>query len=180
MNTVKVVVENLPKSEFFLEYMPIAIAVIALAVSLYSVYLTRISYIAAHRPYVWSSNYGVIDTEKKYITPIPFRVAYRVRNAPAKILKTEVKINFGAQELLVHVDHNIVRFPDETSEWSFSIAKDQFEEIMDRSDDLKANLSRIISIEYSSFDCGKNYHYKLQQFFCPAENQWKNCSEDAD
>jgi len=91
-----------------------------------------------------------------------------------------VKINHSAQELLVHADHNIVRFPDERSEWTFSIGKDNFEKIMDRSDDDKTKLSRIISIEYSSLDGGKSYHYKLQQSFNPAENQWMDISVEAD
>ncbi len=160
--------------------MPVVIAVIALVVSLYSVYLTRRSFIASHRPYVWASNYGVIDADKKTIIPIPFRVAYRVKNAPAKIVRTEVRISLGAQQLLVHADHNIVRFQDERSEWSFSIGKDQFEQIMHRSDDERARLSREISVEYSSLDGGTNYHYKLQQSFNTAENQWKDTYEEAD
>ncbi len=180
MDTVKVIVENWPKTRQFLEYMPVVIAVIALAVSLYSVYLTREAFIASHRPYVWASNYGVIDSDKKTILPIPFRVAYRVRNAPAKIVRSEIRIKLGEQELLVHEDHNVVRFPDERSEWSFSIGKDHFEKIMDRSDEDKAKLSRLISIDYSSLDGGKNYHYKLQQSFSPAENQWKDTNEEAD
>jgi len=100
LETVKVIVENWPKTKLLLEYTPVAIAVIALVVSLYSVYLTRKSFIAAHRPYVWASNYGVIDSEKKTIIPVPFRVGFRVKNAPAKIVRMEVKINHSAQELL--------------------------------------------------------------------------------
>jgi len=180
MDTIKVIVENWPKTKHFLEYMPVVIAVIALLVSLYSVCLTRRSFIASHRPYVWASNYGVLDADAKTIIPIPFRVAYRVKNAPAKILHAEVAINLGTQELLSHADHNMVRFPDETSEWSFSISKDQFERIMGRPDDEKAQLSRLISVEYSSLDGGKNYHYKLLQSYSPAENQWKDTNEEAD
>lgn len=180
MDTVKVIVENWPKTKHFLEYMPVVIAVIALLVSLYSVYLTRNAFIASHRPYVWASNYGVIDADRKTIIPIPFRVAYRVKNAPARILRAEVKINLGAKELLAHSDHNMVRFPDERSEWSFSISKDQFEEIMNRPVDEKGKLSRLISVEYSSLDGGKNYNYKLVQSYSPAENQWKDTNEEAD
>jgi len=179
MDTVKVIIENWPKKEL-LEYIPIIIAVIALAVSLYSVYLTRRSFIASHRPYVWASNYGVLDPDKKTMTPIPFRVAYRVRNSPAKIIRTEVKINLSTEPLLVRTDQNIVRFPDERSEWSFSIGEEDFKEIMNRSDEEKAKLCRLISIEYSSLDGGKIYHYKLQQSFNPTENQWKDTSEEAD
>ncbi len=179
MDTLKIVIENWPKKDL-LEYVPIIIAVIALAVSLYSVYLTRKSFAASHRPYVWASNYGVLDSEKKTIIPIPFRVAYRVRNSPAKIIRTEVKINLGEEPLLGHTDQNIVRFPDERSEWSFSVGEEDFKKIMNRSNEDKAKLSRLISIEYSSLDGGKIYHYKLRQSFNPIENQWKDISEKAD
>ena len=179
MDAVKVIVENWPKTNHFLEYVPVIIAVIALAVSLYSVYLTRRAFIASHRPYVWAINYGVIDADAN-ILPIPFRVAYRVRNAPAKIIRSEVKIDLGERQLFVHTDRDIVRFPDERSEWSFAIGKEQFEEIMDRSTDDKAKLSRLMTIEYSSLGGGENYHFKLRQSFSPVENQWKDVNEEAD
>jgi len=51
---------------------------------------------------------------------------------------------------------------------------------MNRSNEDKAKLSRLTSLEYSSLDGGKIYHYKLQQSFNAAENQWKDISEDAD
>jgi len=143
MDTLKVIIENWPKKDL-LEYIPIIIAVIALTVSLYSVYLTRKAFIASHRPYVWASNYGVIDPDRKTIIPIPHRVAYRVKNSPAKIVRTEVKISLSAEPLLVHTDQNIVRFPDERSEWSFSIGEEDFTRIMNRSNDDKAKLSRVI------------------------------------
>ncbi len=180
MDTVKVVIENWPRTKHLLEYIPIIIAVIALSVSLYSVYLTRRSFIVSHRPYVWASNYGVIDPDKKTIIPIPFRVAYRVRNAPARIVRTGVTISLSAESLLVYTEENIVRFPDERSEWSFTIGEEDFKKIMNRSNEDKAKLSRLVSIEYSSLDGGKIYHYKLQQSFNPTENHWKDTSEEAD
>ena len=179
MNSLKVIVENWPKKDL-LEYIPLVIAIIALAVSLYSVYLTRKSFIASHRPYVWASNYGVIDQERKTIIPIPFRAGYHVKNSPAKIIQTEVKITLNAETLLVLTDRDMVRFPDERSEWTFSIGEEDFTKIMRRSNDDKAKLLRIMSIEFSALDGGKLYHYKLQQSFNPNENQWKDISEDAD
>lgn len=180
MDTLKVIIENWPKTKHFLEYMPVAIAVIALVVSLYSVYLTRKSFIASHRPYVWGSNYGVVDSENKTIIPIPFRVAYRVKNAPARIIRTEVTISLNAEPLLTHVETNIVRFPDDMSEWGFSVGEEEFIKVMNRSTEDRSKLSRLISLEYSSLDGGKTYHYKLRQSFSPAENQWKDTGEEAD
>lgn len=180
MDTTKVIIENWPKTNPLLGYIPIIIAIIALGVSLYSVFLTRRAFIVSHRPYVWASNYGVIDPDKKTIIPIPFRVAYRVKNSPARIIRTEVKITLNMEPLLVHTEKNLVRFPDETSEWNFGIGKEDFEKIMNRSNEDKSKLVRLISLEYSSLDGGKIYHYELQQSFNPIENQWKDTNEKAD
>lgn len=180
MDALKVVIENWPKTNHLLAYVPIIIAIIALAVSLYSVYLTRKTFIATHRPYVWGGSHGVVDSDKKIIIPIPFRIGYRVKNSPARIIRTEVEINLNTESLFAHTQENIVRFPDEKSEWTFSIGEEDFKKIMNRSDEDKSKLSRLISIEYSSLGDGKIYHYELQQSFNPIENQWKDTSEKAD
>ena len=180
MDATKIIIENWPKTNPLLVYVPLFIALIALAVSLYSAYLTRKSFIMSHRPYVWGVNYGVIDPDKKTIIPIPHRVGYRVKNSPAKIIKMEVKISLNKETLLVYTKENLVKFPDEKSEWTFGIGKDDFERMMDRPDEDKSKLIRLISLEYSSFDGGKIYHYKLKQSFEPSENQWKDTSEKAD
>jgi len=180
MDVTKVIIENLPKTNYLLVYIPIIIATFALAVSVCSIYLTSKSFITSHRPYVWASNYGVIDSDKKTIIPIPHRVGFRVKNSPARIIRMEVKISLNNETLLVHTYENLVRFPDEASEWSFSISEEHFKEIMNRSNEDKSRLLRLISLEYSSLDGGKTYHYKLQQSFSPTENQWKDTSEEAD
>ncbi len=180
MDATKVIIENWPKTNHLLVYIPIIIAIFALAVSVCSIYLTSKSFITSHRPYVWASNYGVIDPDKKTIIPIPHRVGFRVKNSPARIIRMEVKISLNNETLLVHTDENLKRFPDERSEWAFGIGKEDFEKIMNRSDKDKSKLVRLISLEYSSFDGGKTYHHKLQQSFSPTENQWKDTIEEAD
>ena len=92
----------------------------------------------------------------------------------------EIQINLDDDQLLVRTEENLVRFPDETSEWSFGLGKDDFEIIMNRSNEQKSKLRRIISIKYSSLDGGKNYRFKLEQSFNPLENQWTENNEFAD
>jgi hypothetical protein len=179
MDVTKVIIENWPKADHILEYLPIIIAVTAVAVSLYSAYLTRRAFIASHRPFVWASNYGVVDHDKKTITQIPHRIAYRVKNSPAKIISTEVIIRLNNEALLSHKDANIVRFPDESSEWSFSIGIADFERMMNRSNEDKAKLIRNISVKHSSLNGREGYYYELQQTFDPVENQWKDKSATA-
>ncbi|MBI2852351.1 MAG: hypothetical protein HYX84_04530 [Chloroflexi bacterium] len=171
MDIIKLVIER---------YVPIIIAAIALATSIYSVTLTRQSFVVAHRPYVWAGSYGVIDPDKKTIIPVPFTVAYRVLNSPARIIRKQVKIDLMGEPLLVYDSQNEVRFPDEKSEWTFTTGKDAFERIMNRPGEEQAKLSRIISIEYSSLDGGRIYRYKLEQLFSPVENQWIDSRAEAD
>lgn len=91
----------------------------------------------------------------------------------------EIKINLNGERLFVHTKENFVRFPDETSEWAFTIGKEDFDKIMLRSDKDKSKLVRIISLEYSSLGGGKIYRYKLEQSFSPNENQWEDNNEEA-
>jgi len=181
MDLIKVIIENWPKTNRALElYVPLGIAVLALLVSLYAAFLTRKSFIMSHRPYVWAGNYGVIDHEKKTIIPIPFRVACRVKNSPARITQMETKININKERLFSNAEKNMVRFPDDSSEWNFTIGEEDFKKIMNRPNEDKSKLVRLISLKYSSLNGGKIYNYKLEQSFNPLENQWKDISEEAD
>ena len=180
MEATKVIIENLPNTPWYKDWIPISIAVIALIMSIISLYWTRKEYTKSSRPFVWASNYGVIDAENKTILPIPFRIGCRVKNSPARILQMDVNIFLNKKVLFTHTEKNYVRFPDENSEWSFTIGKKEFEQIMNRPNSEKSNLVRIISINYSSLDGSRIYHYKLEQLFIQADNQWKDTDEKAD
>lgn len=176
----KVIIENLPKTHWYKEWVPIIIAIIALITSIISLRWTRKEFIKSSRPYVWASNYGVIDSIQKTIIPIPFRLGFRVKNNLARILRVDISIRFNSKRLFNQVIENIVRFPDATSEWTFSIGREEFEKIMSRSDADKRKLIREVKIKYSSLDGGKVYNYYLEQSFEPIDNQWKDINEKAD
>lgn len=180
MDVARVVAENWPDSTSMLNYGPVAIAVIALFVSLYSVHLTRRSFIASHRPYVWAASYSVLDSAEGTLVPVPKLAGLCVHNAPARVLRLDVAISLDAQNLLVTSESEMVRFPDGRSEGTHSISQRDFESLMSRPDEEKARLRRIISVKYSSLAGGKAYRYTLQQLFLPADNQWKNVAEEAD
>lgn len=180
METTKVIIENWPNTPWYKDWVPIIIAVIALVVSIISMRWTIIEHRNNLRPFVWAINYAVIDNENKTYIQVPFRAAYRVKNSPAKILQTEVKILYDSQVLLTNTEKNFVRFPDENSEWSFAIGKEEFEKIMKRPPNELSKLQRLISIEYSALDGLKIYHFKLTQVFVPADNQWKDINVEAD
>jgi|SRR3989338_1492061 len=180
IETTKILIENWPNSPWHKDWIPILIAVIALITSISSLCWTRKEFIKSSRPYVWASNYGVIDSNRKTIIAIPSQFAFRVKNNPARIIRVDVEIKYNTEKLFFHSIENIVRFPDEASEWNFSIGQEEFQKIMNRSDTDKRNLTRVIYINYSSLDGGRMYKYRLIQSFEPLDNQWKDTSESSD
>ena len=182
MDIVKVIIENWPETNYLTVYVPIIIALIALGVSIFNVRLTRKSFIESHRPYVWGLSFAVLEDrdDKKVIVPQPYGVLFRVTNSPAKILRLEVRVTLLSETLYAYTDVNLVRFPDERSQWHHLISPQDFEKMMERAGKDKDKLQRLISIDYSSLDGGRIYHYELQQSFISADYQWKDASAKAD
>jgi hypothetical protein len=180
-DVTKVVIENWPKTNYFSVYIPIIIAIIVLSISLYSIFLTRKIFVESHRPYVTASSYAFIDHDKNTIIPVPSKVRFCVINSPARIIRAQVKINLNMETLLVSPPkENFVKIPLEESEWSFEFYKEDFDKIMDRPNEDKSKLVRLISVEYSSLDGGKIYHFKLKQSFIPIANRWIDIEEEAE
>lgn len=123
----------------------------------------------------------MLDPQTQRLDPKPSRVAFRVQNAPAHIRKLTVSIGLKDVEepLFTYQDNDMVRFPGKKSEWSFSIGKDRYSELMNRSNDEIRRLVRTIEIEYGWLDGRKVYMYNLVQFFDPQDNQWTNERSDA-
>ena len=179
MLKIREIVENWPKSNHLEKYIPIAIAIIALAVSIYSAYFTQVSFVVSQRPYVWAMSYGYIDGKTEKFIPDPSRIAFRVLNSPAKILKQELKISQRDVILFSHSTTNEVHFPDERIEWTHSIDNTTLSKIKRQVSD-QADLFRTVSIQYSSLDGGKTYSFGLIQQFDPKSNQWKDVKSSAE
>ena len=180
-DVTKVVIENWPKTNYFSIYIPILIAVIVLSISLYSIFLTRKIFVESHRPYVIAFSYGITDNNTSTIISDPSKIRFRVINSPARIIRIQVKINLNMETLIDFSSiENMVRIPYETAEWSLDMDKEAFDKLMDRPNEDKSKLVRIISIEYSSLRGGKVYHSKLKQSFVPSLNRWINVEEEAD
>lgn len=170
MDISKVVIENWPKANYFSVYIPIFIAIIALCISLYSVYVTRKIFIESNRPYVWASNYI-----SEYSTPLT--VACHVINSPARIIQVELKMNLNMEALIVYKEKDVVRFPNEMYRWDFDMSYEEFDKIRKRASEEESKLVRIISLEYSSLDIGIIYHYILEQSYNISEGEWENINE---
>ncbi len=179
MESIKIFIENWPTTNWVAQYTPIVIAAIAVIVSLYSAYLSRRSFDLSSRPYVWASSYGVVDQGKRHIDPVPQRVGYRVKNAPAKVLESLISVNLGDEQIFSHNEQNFVRFPDESSEWSFAIGQDSFESIMNKYDTSDQPLIRKVDVKYMALSGGRKYKYSLVQEYIKSENQWKDIGSQA-
>lgn len=179
MEPLKIIIDNWPSTSWMTTYSPILIAGVAVLVSLYSAHLSRKSYRLSSRPYVWASSYGVIDQAKKTIIPVPYRLAYRVTNTPTKVIENTVTILLGDKEVFSHSDNNFVRFPDGSSEWSFSIGESEYTEIQNQYKSSGESLSRKVKVRYSSLSGGKEYSYTLTQEYIDIDGQWKDISSQA-
>lgn len=179
MEPLKIIIDNLPPTSWMTTHSPILIAGVAVLVSLYSAHLSRKSFRLSSRPYVWASSYGVIDQVKKTIIPVPQRLGYRVTNTPTKIIQNTVTILLGDKEAFSHSENDFVRFPDGSSEWSFSIGESEYTKILKDYKSSGEYLSRKVEVRYSSLDSGKEYSYTLVQKYIEEDTQWKDISSQA-
>jgi len=163
MDAVSVVVENWPTGRTLLDYVPVAIAVIALLVSLYSVYLTRKSFIVSQRSCVWAASHAVPDESRQTLAPVPHRMAFRVRNVPARVARMTMEILQDSESLFERSSTDMVRFPDERSELTHSVSEQEFERLMDRPNEEQRRPQRVVSLTYASLDGGRGCKYKLRQ-----------------
>jgi hypothetical protein len=69
----------------------------------------------------------------------------------------------GSVEIFSHKAENFVRFPDDNSEWSFSIGQEHFNSIMKQHKSLDDILYRKVRVVYSSFGSSENFEYVLTQ-----------------
>jgi hypothetical protein len=174
---IKIAIQNWPESNGLYDNLSTIIAILAFAASIYSAYLSRVALISSKRPFVWGMSYGVIDENQKTITPIPHRLALRVSNAPAQIKMQSVRVTLNTAVLLEHIETDFVRFPDDRSEWNFSIGESDFVAIINKIRGSADVAFRVIVINYKAVDGNSTYTYELHQKFDKNENQWRNYKE---
>ncbi len=88
MDTTRVVIENWPKTNQWVEYAPLFVAIIAVGMSLWAICISRTDLIASHRPYVWALTFAYLDEDNRVRTD-PNIVATYCINAPAEITKAQ-------------------------------------------------------------------------------------------
>jgi hypothetical protein len=80
---------------------------------------------------------------------VPRRLAYRVKNSPAKIKLSCVSANLGTEEIFKHTAENFLRFLDDSSEWSFLIGQNEFSEILQEHGSTRIQLIRSVFVKYT-------------------------------
>ncbi len=88
METMRVTIENWPRSSCFNMWAPIVIAGAALLVALYSSYKTRREAILSHRPYAFVQTFAHLDDLRRLVTDLR-TVMMGCLNAPAQTIWTE-------------------------------------------------------------------------------------------
>ncbi|MBN8669562.1 MAG: hypothetical protein J0L80_02675 [Chitinophagales bacterium] len=172
MNRIKVFIEKW-KAEFNIEKTATtAIAVLSFIISVYTICQSQKQFTRNIRPFVWAASYSFHGPNG--LQNIPHRLAYRVKNAPARILSVNVKFMLNDVELFAFPDSNVVRYPDETSEWSHGLNQHTFNQIMNRPIAEQQNLRRIVDIAYQSLDGGDTYTFNMVQGYVPADSQWRD------
>lgn len=179
MQKLHVIVDDIPATSFWREWAPIAVAVIALCVSIYSVLITRSSYIRSMRPFVWAMNYASRTNTNDFVRQ-PDTVMIMVHNSPAHIKseKHEVDLvkNGEAEKLHSFEENGSVRYPGERPQYTYNIS--DFDNIRTKLTK-DAELIRTIRIEYESLLGGKTYFYESKSCFDVNENVWRILSEKA-
>jgi len=178
MDTMRVIIENWPSSSWLNIWAPIAIALFALGVSIYSSYLTRRGVVLSHRPYAFVQTFAYRDNEQKLVTALR-TVAVRCLNAPAQTVRTEyaysVVRNNRVEEEVVDTrrdDVTQVLYPVDpgVNQVTYTIDFD-LESLTGASDIQK--LFRTVTMEYKDISSERHYRFEGKWEYDRAGKTWK-------
>lgn len=174
MQPIQIAISNWPNSNVS-DSIVITIAIFALLVSLYSAYLSRAEHKLSSRPYVWAANYAVQDEQHTRLIPQNDKIRLKVFNAPAKINELCVCFKIDGVKAFSHRESDFVRFPDETSEWSFVVGINDINDIILQS--AHKELQRCVFISYTAINHRQVFEYTLIQHFNALDGQWRSIKE---
>ena len=171
----RVIVDNMPTSNWTETWSPIIIAAIAVILSLFSMYWSRVEMRQNSRPYIWAANWVINGAHANNLMGI------KVKNNPAFIFSRTVRIMLDDQVL--HTDHrtSYVMFPDDASHWTAGMDRIPFQQMMNNLGPNVARLKRHVEIQYGILDQGsRRYQFSMEQTFDPVTNQWDDGAVTAD
>lgn len=174
MQPLKVIIENWQETSFLTTWIPQIVGIIALIVSLYASYLTRVQFAQSTRPYVSVSSFLSLHNHQQ----INNVVIYSVLNGPAKIKSIVLTLSYKNEKVEVKMA-NLVRFPNDKAEWTYQFAYDDFVRLEALANGDGENFLRSVELKYTHLDGGKEYFYKMVQKYVGDGPTWQNSSEDA-
>jgi len=174
----RIFVENLPKPKgWWQENAGIIIALLALAISLYSAYLSREEFIAARRPYVYVSDRkndnGTMDVKS---------VLLHCLNAPARIIDQEfcyvvVETKENGEEKVTKtipwtsLSTSNTLYPSEETSGQVFCKYDFKKEILEK--DPKVRLRRKVRIDYKELSTDRTYYFEGNWDYDRDRKVWK-------
>ncbi len=182
MNATRVIIDNLPIAPWYRECIPIIIGIIALIVSIGSLYFTSKSYRRNSRPFVWAIDFGYLDNGK--ILRQANVITFKVSNSPAKIILLKLEIVLGAgvnrEVLFTYLVREIIRYPDSNAQWTHSISTEDFTKIIKKYEQSQGSeLFRFVEIKYSSLGGGITYIHNLHEKYDKGSNNWSEYKTNA-
>lgn len=176
---LRIFVENYPiPNPWYVEWIPITIAIMALAVSIGSLIWSVKQYKRSSRPFVWAMNFATLDNHRQIVINRPETVMISISNSPAKLQKTHYIFYYKTsnKQISVHSyeDSLKVMFPHQQSQYTYTVP--DFGKIVS---ELPAGIKfeRDIRIEYSSLSSVDDYFFQSHALFDSAENVWRVDSE---
>jgi len=183
----RVFIQNLPKPKRWWQEYAFIIAVLALCISIYSAYLSRKEFIAAHRPYVFASPRRITKNGRATMDVNTFIL--RCLNAPAKIISQEVdclvlktKEN-GEEEVIKKIpvnerlDNNVL-YPSENTTVQITIRDGFIKDILatNPEDELKIK----VRLEYKALSTDRKYDFEGNWDYNRKYNVWQTNNMFAD
>jgi hypothetical protein len=177
---LQVIIRNLPPSKHWLiEWIPLAVAVLALIVSTVSFHFSQVQYANSSRPFIWATE---VTGPEGFM---PDWLDIHVTNAPAFLVQRTFELRLasvgvGEEEEVVYFDQDAghVKFPQQAQDTGgYRFGK--FNEARDRADKEGRALRRSVRIQYSGLSGGKEYYYESVSIYDKSQKRWQVKTEKA-
>ena len=180
MDTINVLIKELPEQGWLKDWLPLLTAFLALLISFYSAYLSRKEQVRASRPFVWAMNFATLDDKNNAIEQ-PQTFAYKILNAPA-IINTSIKVfaissnGDNTKDLHFHKEENQVKYPNESVQYTYAIP--DFDKLIIDANNYET-IVRIINISYKSLAGGNDYTYEIRSKYNHKQKRWLDTYNEA-
>lgn len=181
MDKLSVFIENFPTLQpWWADYAPIAVAFLALIVSILSLKWSIKQFKKTSRPFAWLIDFSTLNNQKQLINH-PDTFATVVSNAPAKINKAKYEFYhlLGNKKNIVHShdEENFVRFPSAANTQS-TYTVPNFQTILAQLPN-GITLHRYLRIDYSFLSGKEKYYFEILSKYNPSQQRWETIKEDA-